>query len=117
MHVVELVGVTTLRSCVACHLQWCLHLDNSAANVVGLLLGLVMVTMQGALIGLTAGLPVGTLGIGACGFILICLVVTGMGYGNACWCLHPRNSLRVANIVWGNGFFKLVGICLYANQC
>ncbi len=43
-------------------------------------------------------------------------VVIGMGYGSACWCLHP-NSLRFANIVWGDGFFKSVEICLYASLC
>jgi hypothetical protein len=44
-------------------------------------------------------------------------VVIGMGYGNAWWCLHPQNLLRVANIVLGNGFFKFVGICLYLSLC
>jgi hypothetical protein len=58
-------------------------LDNSAANVVGLLLDLVMVAMRGALIGLTLGMSVGTLRIGACGCMerVICLLslVWGMG--------------------------------------
>ncbi len=55
MRVVGLVGVTALCSRDACRLHWYLHLDNSVANVVGLLLDLVMVVMQGALIGLTDG--------------------------------------------------------------
>jgi hypothetical protein len=81
--VVGLVGVTALRSCDACPLHWRLHLDNSAANVVSLLLDLVMVAMRGALIGLTLGISVGTLGNGACGCMerMICLLslVWGMG--------------------------------------
>jgi hypothetical protein len=66
MHVVELVGVTALRSRDACHL--CLHLclDDYAANVVGLLLGLAMVATWSALIGLPVGISVGTFRIGAC---------------------------------------------------
>jgi hypothetical protein len=44
-------------------------------------------------------------------------VVIGMGYGNAWWCLHPWNSLCVANIVRGKGFFKIVKICLYITLC
>ncbi len=32
-------------------------------------------------------------------------VVISIGYGSACWCMHPRNLLHVANIVGGNGFF------------
>jgi hypothetical protein len=43
MRVVGLVRVTALRSHVACSLQWCLLLDDSAANGVGLLLGLMVV--------------------------------------------------------------------------
>ncbi len=38
MCVVGLVGVMALRSRDACHLHWRLHLDDSSANVVGLLL-------------------------------------------------------------------------------
>jgi hypothetical protein len=67
MPVVGLVGGMALRSCDAHCLRWCLHLDDSAINVVGLQLDLVVVAMRGALIGLTVGIMVGTLGIGACG--------------------------------------------------
>jgi hypothetical protein len=76
MCVVGLGGVTALCSCVACCLRWPLHLDNSAANVVGLLLDLVMVAMQGALIGLTVGISVCTFRIGAYGCMVhvICLL-------------------------------------------
>jgi hypothetical protein len=52
MCVVGLVGVMALCSCVACRLQWHSRLDNLAANVVGLLLGSMMVVTQGALMGL-----------------------------------------------------------------
>jgi hypothetical protein len=44
-------------------------------------------------------------------------VVIGMGYGNAWRCLHPWNSLCVANVIKGNGIFKFVGICLYVSLC
>jgi hypothetical protein len=76
MHVVGLVGVTVLCSRVACRLQWCLHLDDLAANVVGLGLGLMVVVTRGALMGLTLGISVGTLGMGACGCMerVICLM-------------------------------------------
>jgi hypothetical protein len=51
--------------------------------VVSLQLDLVMVATWGALIGLTVGITVGTLGIGACGCMdcVICLLslVGGMG--------------------------------------
>jgi hypothetical protein len=72
-----------LRSCDACRLHWHLHLDDFVINVVGLRLDSVVVAMQGALIGLTVGITVGTLGIGACGCMdrVICLLplVGGMG--------------------------------------
>ncbi len=42
-------------------------------------------------------------------------VVIGMGYVITWWCLHPRNSLHVVNIVWGSGLIKFVGICLYVS--
>jgi hypothetical protein len=76
MHVVGLVGVTALHSPDACCLHLCLRLDDSAANVVGLLLGLVMVATQGALIGLTVGISVGNLGTSACSCMehVICLL-------------------------------------------
>ncbi len=44
-------------------------------------------------------------------------VVIGMGYVNAWWCLPPWNLLHVVNIVRGNGFIKIVGICLYVSLC
>ncbi len=56
--------------------------DNSAANVVGLLLDLVIAAMRGAVIGLTVGISVGTLGSGACGCMehMICLL-------SSVWCM------------------------------
>ncbi len=44
-------------------------------------------------------------------------VVIGMGYVIAWWCLHPWNLLHVVDIVWGSGFVKFVGICLYVSLC
>jgi hypothetical protein len=100
MHVVGLVGGTALRSCDACHLCWQLCLDASATNVVGLLLDLAMVAMRGALTGLTFDCR------NICGHPQNwCLQLRGahglsvvivMGYGDACWCLHSWNLLRVA---------------------
>jgi hypothetical protein len=58
MCVVGLVGVLALRSHVAHRLQWHLHLDNSAANVVGLRLGLMVVATRGGLMDLTVGISV-----------------------------------------------------------
>jgi hypothetical protein len=69
MRVVGLVGGMALCSCDARRLRWRLRLDDSATNVVGLRLDLVMVAMRGALIGLTVGITVALLGIGACGCI------------------------------------------------
>jgi hypothetical protein len=66
MLVVGLVGRTALRSRDACCLRCRLCLDNFATNVDGLRLDLVMVALQGVLIGLTVGISVGTLRIGAC---------------------------------------------------
>jgi hypothetical protein len=118
MCVVGLVGVMALHSCDAHCLHWHLRLEYSAANVVGLLLDSVMVAMLGTLIGLSVGISVGTIGISACGCMeRVSSVVIGMGYGSACWCLQPWNSLCVVKMVWGNGFIKLVGICLYASLC
>jgi hypothetical protein len=83
MHVVGLGGVMALRSPDACCLRWHSRLDNSAANMVGLLLSSMRVAMQGTLIGLTMGMSAGTLGYGACGCVehVICLLslVWGMG--------------------------------------
>jgi hypothetical protein len=83
MRVVGLVGVIALRSCDACCLRWQSHLDNSAANVVGLLLEMEMVVMQGMLIELTVRISVGTLGIGACDCMehVICLLSSVWGMG------------------------------------
>jgi hypothetical protein len=118
MRVVGLVGVMAFCSCNACCLCWCSRLDNSAANVAGLLLDLVMVAQQGRLIGLTVGISVGTLGIGACGcmeLIHLLSLVWGMGMLTGA-CTHGTCCV-LQKIVWGNGFFKLVGICLYASLC
>ncbi len=83
MPVNGLVGGTALHSCDACCLHWRLCLDDSATNVVSLLLDLVMVATQGTLIGLTVRISVGTLRIGACGCMdrVVCLLslVGGMG--------------------------------------
>jgi hypothetical protein len=89
MHVVGLVGVMALCSRDACCLRCRSRSDNSAANVVGLLLDLVMVALWGTLIGLNVGMSVGILGIGACCCMecMICLLslVWGMGMlGGAC---------------------------------
>ncbi len=83
MRVVGLVGGMALRSCDACCLHWRLHLDDSAINVVGLRPDLVVVATRVALIGLTAGIMVDTLEIGACGcmdcMIHLLSLVGGMG--------------------------------------
>jgi hypothetical protein len=83
MRVVGLVGGMALRSCDACCLRWCPHLDDSAINVVGLRLDSVVVATRGALLGLTVGITVGTLGIGACGcmdcVLYLLSLVGGMG--------------------------------------
>jgi hypothetical protein len=95
MHVVGLVGVTALRSCDACCLHWQSRLDDSAANVVGLLLDSVMVAMWGTLMGLTVGIYVGILGIGACS------------------CME--HVIRLLSLVWGMGM--LVGACTLGTHC
>jgi hypothetical protein len=76
MRVVGLGGVTALHSCDACCLCWRLHLDNSAADTLGLLLDSAMVATWGMLIDLTVGMSVGTLRIGACDCMehVICLL-------------------------------------------
>ncbi len=83
MCVVGLVGGTALRSWDFCCLRWRLCLDDSATDAVGLRLDLVMVASWGALIGLTVGISVGTLGICACGcmdgVIRLLSSVWGMG--------------------------------------
>jgi hypothetical protein len=95
MHVVGLVGVTALHSHDARCLRWCSRLDNSAANVVGLLLDSVMVAMQDTLIGLTIGISVGTLGIGACS------------------CME--HVIYLLSSVWGMGM--LAGACTLGTHC
>ncbi len=98
MHVVGLVGGTALRSRDARCLRWHLRLDDTAINVVGLRLDLVMVAMRGALIGLTVGITVGTLGIGACGCMdcMICLLssVGSMGMLAGAFTLGTRCVLQ-----------------------
>ncbi len=76
MRVVGLVGVMALCSRVACRLRWRLHLDDLAANVVGWLLGSMVVVTRSMLMGLPVGISVGTLKIGACGCMerMICLL-------------------------------------------
>jgi hypothetical protein len=76
MCVVGLVGIMALRSCVARRVQWRLHLDDLAANVVGLLLGSMVVAMRGTLMGSAVEISVGTFKIGACGCMecVICLL-------------------------------------------
>jgi hypothetical protein len=111
MRLFGLVGVTALRSHVSCRLRWRFHLDGSAANVVGLLLGLMMVATKGALMGLTVGVSVGTLGIGACGYMewVICLLslVWGMRtLGGACTIgtccvLQILSRVMVSSNLWG----------------
>ncbi len=97
MHVVGLVGETALCSRDAHRLHWHSHLDDSATNVVSLLLDLVMVAMQGVLIDLT-GISVGTLGTGACGCMehVICLLssVWGMGMLAGACTLRTRCMLQ-----------------------
>ncbi len=81
--VVRLVEVMALSSRDAHCLRWHLRLGNFAANVVGLLVDLAMVATQGALIGLTLRISVGTLRIGACSCMehVICLLSSAWGIG------------------------------------
>jgi hypothetical protein len=99
MCVVGLVKRMALRSCDACCLCWCSCLDNSAANVVSLLLDLVMVAPRGALIGLTVGISVITLGNGAgsCMEHMICLMslVWGMGMLAGAFTLETHCVLQI----------------------
>ncbi len=98
MRVVGLVGGTVLCSRDACCLRWRSRLADSAINVVCLKLDLVVVAMRGALIGLTVGITVGTLGIGACGCMdhVICLLssVGGMGMLAGAFTLGTRCVLQ-----------------------
>jgi hypothetical protein len=95
MRVVGLNVVTALRSCEVHRLRWRSCLDASAANVEGLLLDPVMVAMRGALIGLTVGMSVGTLGIGAC----VCM----------------ERMIHLLSLVWGMGL--LAGVCTLGTHC
>ncbi len=119
MRVVGLVDGTAVRSCDVHCLRWRSRLADSAINGVGLQLYLVMVALLGALIGLPVGISVGTLRIGACGCMdrVIHLLSLVWGIGHASWCNHPWNLLSAAKMFWGNGFFILVGICLYVCLC
>jgi hypothetical protein len=111
MHVVGLICRTALRSRDARCLHWHLRLDDSAIDVVGLRLDLVVVAMQGALIGLTLGIPVGTIRIGACGcmdrVIHLLSLVEGMGMlagaftlGTLC-ILQKWSGVLVSSNWWG----------------
>jgi hypothetical protein len=95
MSVVGLIVVMALRSCEACCLRWHSRLENSAANVEGLLLDSVMVATQGALIGLTIGMSLETLGIAAC----ICM----------------EHMICLLSSVWGMGV--LAGVCTLGTHC
>ena len=95
MRVVGLIVVTALRSREAHRLRWHLRLDDSAANVEGLLLDPVMVATRGALIGLTVGMSLGTLEIGAC----ICMECV----------------ICLSSLVWGMGV--LAGVCTLGTHC
>jgi hypothetical protein len=95
MCVFGLGGVTALHSHAAHCLRWRLCLDDSAANVVGLLLDSVMIATRGAYIGFTVGMSVGTLGICACG-CMECII-----------CLF--------SLVWGMGV--LAGVCTIGTHC
>jgi hypothetical protein len=107
MRVVGLVGRTALRGHNAHCLHWCSRLDDSAINVVSLRLGLVMVATGGG----TDWFDCRNNGGHPWNWCLrlhgLCdsSVAIGRGYGRACWCIHPRNSLRVAKMVWSDGFF------------
>jgi hypothetical protein len=98
MHVVGLVGGLALRSCDAHCLFWRSRLDDSAINVVGLRLDLVVVATRGALIVLTVGITVGILGIGACGcmdhVIHLLSSVWGMGMLAGAFTLGTRCVLQ-----------------------
>jgi hypothetical protein len=98
MHVVGLVGGRALRSCDACCLHWRLRLDDSVINVVGLWLDLVVVATRSTLLGLTVGITVGALGIGACNCMdcVICLLslVGGMGMLAGAFTLGTRCVLQ-----------------------
>jgi hypothetical protein len=118
MRVVGLVGGMGLRSRDAHRLRWRSHLEDYANNVVGLRLDLVMVATRGALTGLTVGVTVGTLRIGAYGCMncVICLFssVGGMGMLPGPF---THGIVACCKMVWSDGFFESVGIYLYACLC
>jgi hypothetical protein len=91
----QAAAVVTLRSREARCLCWRLRLDDSAANVEGLLLDPVMVATRGTLIGLTVGSSVGTLRIGAC----VCM----------------EHVICLLSSVWGMGV--LAGVCTLGTHC
>ncbi len=111
MRVVGLVGGTALCSRDAGCLPWRSRLDDSAINVVGLQLDLVVVATRGALIGLTVGIMVGTLRIGACGcmdlVIRLLSLVGGMGMLagaftlGTCCVLQKWSGVLVSLNQWG----------------
>jgi hypothetical protein len=119
MHVVGLVGVMALRSRDARCLCWRSHLYDSAANVVGLLVDSVMVATWGALVGLTLGISVETLEIGACSCMecVICLLSLVWGMRMLAGACTLVTCCVLQKMVCGNGFFKLVEICLYVSLC
>jgi hypothetical protein len=95
MCVVWLIVVMALCSREAHCLRWRSCLDDSAANVEGLLLDPVMVVMRGALIGLTVGMSLGTLRTGAC----VCM----------------EHVICLLSLVWGMGV--LAGVCTLGTHC
>ncbi len=111
MRVVGLIGGTALRSGDARCLHWRSCLDDSAINVGGLRLDLVMVATWGALIDLTIGITVGTLGIGACSCMdrMICLLSSVEGMGmlagafalGTCCTLQKWSGVMVSSNWWG----------------
>jgi hypothetical protein len=109
--------------------EWPLHwrscLDDSATDVVGLRLGLVMVALGCGLIGLTLlGIAVGTIGISACGCKdhVICLLslVWGMGMLAGAFTLRTRCVLQkwlgvmVSSNWWG---FVCTRACVASTMC
>jgi hypothetical protein len=103
MHGVGLVGVAALQSCAAHHLQRRLCLDKLVGKVVGLMssmrsgfpVGLLVVATRGALMGLSVGLLVGTLGTSDCG------------------CMEP--VIHLLSLIWVLG--TLGGACTLGTCC
>jgi hypothetical protein len=111
MCVIGLVGGAALCSCNACCLSWHSHLDDSATDVVGLWLALVMVASRDALTGLSVGISVGTLRIGACSCMncvihLLSLVwrmgmLAGVFTLKTCCVLQKWSGVMVFSNWWG----------------